>query len=187
MGPPTFWHPIAGLTIHRGAGSSIRSTTSCSTERARTRSSRSRSARSIISAICRRTCSAISGPHSLSFVSSFSSKASPRGLRSELESRRKARRRGARVEQGPDDEPFGGRLAGFEQTIRCFGGERFSHVLIRYLSPSKLCVLGVGTRSHCAFHLTGYQHRLGCGRGSRPRKQRRSPLRSVSGVGSLSA
>ena len=53
------------------------------------------------------------------------------------------------VEQSPDDEPFGGRLAGVGPTIRLFGGERFSHVLIRHLSPSKSCVLGVGTRSHC--------------------------------------
>ena len=45
------------------------------------------------------------------------------------------------VEQGPDDEPFGGRLAGVGQTISIFGGERFSHVLIRHLSPSKSCVL----------------------------------------------
>jgi len=34
------------------------------------------------------------------------------------------------VEQGPDDEPLGGCLAGVEQAIRFFGGERFSHVLI---------------------------------------------------------
>src|SRR5271166_4474224 len=91
------------------------------------------------------------------------------------------------VEQSPDDEPFGGRLAGVGQTIRLFGGERFSHVLIRRLLPSKSCVLGVGTRSHCAFQLPGYPHRLGRGSGSRPRKQGRSTLRSVSGVGSLSA
>jgi len=34
------------------------------------------------------------------------------------------------VEQSPDDESFGGRLAGIGQTIRLFGGERFSHVLM---------------------------------------------------------
>src|SRR5271157_3972776 len=91
------------------------------------------------------------------------------------------------VEQSPDDEPFGGRLTGLGQTIRLVVGERFSYVLIRHLSPSKSCVLGVGTRSHCAFQLPGYPHRLGRGRGSRPRKQGRSPLRSISGVASLSA
>src|SRR3974377_2205653 len=75
------------------------------------------------------------------------------------------------VEQSPDDEPFGGRLAGVGQPIRLFGGERFSHVLIRHLSPSKSCVLGVGTRSHCVFQLPGYPHRLGRGRGSRPKNK----------------
>ena len=33
------------------------------------------------------------------------------------------------VEQSPDDEPFGGRLAGVGQAIRLFGGERLSHVI----------------------------------------------------------
>src|SRR5208282_6326137 len=86
------------------------------------------------------------------------------------------------VEQSPDDEPFGGRLTGLGQTIRLVGGERFSHVLIRHLSPSKSYVLGVGTRSHCAFQLPGYPHRLGRGWGPRPRKQGRPPPPSVSGV-----
>ena len=47
------------------------------------------------------------------------------------------------VEQGPDDEPLGGRLAGIGQTIRFFSSERFSHVLIRHLSPRNSCVFGV--------------------------------------------
>src|SRR5271166_6236379 len=47
------------------------------------------------------------------------------------------------VEQGPDDEPLGGRLAGIGQTIRFFGSKRFSHVLIRHLSPRNSCVFGV--------------------------------------------
>src|SRR4030088_3149593 len=51
------------------------------------------------------------------------------------------------VETGPDDERLGGRLAGVGQTIRFFGRERSSHVLMRDLSTSKSCVLGVGSRS----------------------------------------
>ena len=91
------------------------------------------------------------------------------------------------VEQSPDDEPFGGRLTGIGQTIRLFGGEWFPHVLIRRLSPSKSCVLVVGTRSRCTFRRPGYPHRKGHESGLRPRKPGRSPLRSVAGVGSLSA
>src|SRR4051794_33450675 len=59
------------------------------------------------------------------------------------------------VEQGPDDELLGGCLAGIGQSIRFVGRERLSHVLIRHLPPPKSCVLGVGTRSHCAFLLPG--------------------------------
>ena len=57
------------------------------------------------------------------------------------------------------------------QTIRFFGGELLSHVLIRRVSSPKLCVLGFGTRSRCAFQLPGWPHRLGHGSGFRPRKQ----------------
>ena len=42
------------------------------------------------------------------------------------------------VEQAPDDEPFGGRLAGIGQTIRFFGSERLSHLLIRHPSLQNL-------------------------------------------------
>ena len=50
------------------------------------------------------------------------------------------------------------------------GLNRFYHVLIRHLSPWNSCVLGDGSRSHCAFLLLGYPHRGGHERGVRPRK-----------------
>ncbi len=75
------------------------------------------------------------------------------------------------VEQGPDDAPFGGRLSGVGQRIRFVGNERFSHVLIRHLSPRNSCVLGIGTRNRCAFLLPCYPHRMGRGSGFRPRNK----------------
>ena len=89
----------------------------------------------------------------------------------------------AGVEQGPDDEPLGGRLAGVGQAVGLVGGEGFSHVLIRHLPPPKSCVLGVGPRSRCAFRPPGYPHRTGGGSGSRPGKQGGSPPRAVSRAG----
>ena len=82
------------------------------------------------------------------------------------------------VEEGPDDEPLGGRLAGVGQAIRFVGGERLSHVLIRHLPPPKSRVVEVGPRSRCAFRPPGYPHRTGGESGSRPGKQRGSSTRS---------
>ena len=48
---------------------------------------------------------------------------------------------------------------------------RFYHVLIRHLSPRNSCVLGVETRSRCAFQLPSYPHRMGCGIGFRSRNR----------------
>src|SRR5208337_3901316 len=76
-----------------------------------------------------------------------------------------------RVEQGPDDEPLGGCLAGVGQAIKFVRRERLSHVLIRHLPPPNSCVFGVGTRSRCAFRRPGYPHRKGHESGVRPRKQ----------------
>jgi hypothetical protein len=64
------------------------------------------------------------------------------------------------IEQGPDDESLGGCLAGVGQAIRFVSGQRLSHVLIRHLPSPNSCVLGVGTRSRCAFPLPGYPHRM---------------------------
>ena len=58
------------------------------------------------------------------------------------------------VEQGPDDEPLGGRLAGVGQMIRFFGGERLSHVLIRHLPPRNCASLGLG---HAPTALSNFQ------------------------------
>ncbi len=87
-----------------------------------------------------------------------------------------------RVEQGPDDESLGGCLAGVGQTIRFFGSERFSHVLIRHLSPRNSCIIGVGIRSRCAFQLPGHPQCMVRGGGFRPRKQGVSPSRADSGA-----
>ena len=86
------------------------------------------------------------------------------------------------VEQGPDNKPFGGRLAGVGQTIRLGGGEWFSRVLIRHLPPRNSCVFGDGPRSRCAFQLPGYPDRGRRGSGLRPRKPGETPLRASSGV-----
>src|SRR5512135_3401622 len=75
------------------------------------------------------------------------------------------------VEEGPDDEPLGGRLAGVGQAVRLVGREWLSPVLIRHLPPPKSCVVGVGPRSRCAF------------RGSCPGKQGGSSPRAVSHAG----
>src|SRR5262249_44865511 len=44
----------------------------------------------------------------------------------------------AGVEEGPDDEPLGGRLTGVRQAVRFGGGARLSHVLIRQMPPPEI-------------------------------------------------
>src|SRR5271154_6662024 len=91
------------------------------------------------------------------------------------------------IEQGPDDESLGRCLAGVGQAIRFGGGQRLSHVLIRHIPSPNSCVLGVGTRSRCAFQLPGYRHRMGRESSLRPGKSGGLTLEAVSGVGSRSA
>ena len=62
--------------LHRGAGASRRSNTSCSTERERMTSNRSWSAKAIISVTRCRTWAAVSGVHSRSLASNCAAKAS---------------------------------------------------------------------------------------------------------------
>ena len=77
----------------------------------------------------------------------------------------------AGVEEGPDDEPLGGRLAGVGQAVGLVGGERLSHISIRHLPPPKSCVVGVGPRSRCVFRPPSYPRRTGA-KGLPPGKTR---------------
>ena len=82
------------------------------------------------------------------------------------------------VEQGLDDEPLGGCLAGVGQTIRFVGDERFSHVLIRHLSPEFVHLWGRNTQP-LRFPTARLPAPFGARKGLSPEKTREiaSPIR----------